>query len=214
MSARPFALILAAALVPCAASAQETEWSYGALLATDYISDGESLSGHKPVIQGYVEVQHGFFYGGVWGSTLDDEGDHLEVELAVGIRPVIGDVELDLRYARTFYNKSGACCGEIALWAKYPLSDLFYITGEASYDFDAREVSAEAAGVFEYDLDEVWSVSAAVGADINGEEDEEDSISWGFGLARALGDNAWVDVSYLDSTTHSAHLVASTGFDF
>ncbi len=94
------------------------------------------------------------------------------------------------------------------------MSDLFYITAEASYDVEAREVSAEAAGVFEYDLDEVWSVSAAVGADINGEEDEEDSISWGFGLARALGDNAWVDVSYLDSTTHSAHLVASTGFDF
>ncbi len=212
MSARPFALILAAAVVPCAASAQETEWSYGALLATDYISDGESLSGHKPVIQGYAEAQRGLFYGGVWGSTLDDEGDHLEVELAVGIRPVIGDIELDLRYARTFYNKSGDCCGEIALSAEYPLSDLFYVTGEASYDFDTWEVSTEA--VFEYDLDEVWSVSAAIGADINGEEDEESSVSWGFGLVRALGDNAWVYVSYFGSTTESAHLVASTGFDF
>src|SRR5688572_5914287 len=99
MSARAFALILTAAVVPYAASAQETEWSYGALLATDYISDGESLSGHKPVLQGYAEVQRGLFYGGVWGSTLDDGGDHLEVELAVGIRPVIGGIELDLRYA-------------------------------------------------------------------------------------------------------------------
>lgn len=200
-------------LIPFAASAQDAaEFSYGATIASDYISDGESISGNKPVLQGYVELQKGRFYVSAWASTLDDGTDHLESDLTVGFRTAIDDLELDFSYARTVYDNSGDCCGEFALSGEYLISDEFYVGAGLSHDPNGEETSAELASG--YDFTENWGVSAAIGADFDASEDDEDSVSWDIGLIRSIGENAWGDVRFFDSTIESSHVIVSLGFDF
>lgn len=127
-------VILACGILPSVTFAQEVEFSFGALIASDYISDGESLSGDKPVLQGYVELQYGRVYVGVWASTLDDGTDTAEADITIGYRQSIGDVDIDINYARTIYDKSGDCCGEFAIYAEYPLTDDATLGGGISFD--------------------------------------------------------------------------------
>src|SRR6185437_12234796 len=44
-------------------------------LTTDYVFRGISQSGEEPAIQGGVDFTCGRFYAGVWGSSIDFDGD-------------------------------------------------------------------------------------------------------------------------------------------
>ncbi len=213
MIARSFVTALAV-LIPCAASAQDSfELSFGGRLASDYISDGESLSGGKPVLQGYAEAERGLFFGGIWGSTLDDDGNDLELELAVGIRPEFGDLDVSLSYVRTLYDDSGDCCGEVILFAEHPLSDEITAGTGISYDPDNDEFWLEV--VNDYAFDEAWSVSGAVGTDFGTEDDEDGNvITWDLGVTRAFSEAFYGDLRYHDSNIGAARLVVALGFDF
>lgn len=199
-------------ILPSVASAQEVEISFGGLVASDYISDGESLSGGKPVLQGYVELQYGRFYVGAWASTLDDGTDTAEADITVGYRQGIGDVDVDISYARTIYDQSGDCCGEFTVFAEYAISDDAVLGGGVSFDTISNETSADIAASF--DLSESWTISGGIGADFDATEEDEDSVSWDIGLIRSFGENAWGDVRYFDSSIESSHVIFSVGFDF
>ncbi|WP_136682814.1 TorF family putative porin [Falsirhodobacter xinxiangensis] len=205
-------VIFACGILPSVTLAQEVEFSFGALIASDYISDGESLSGDKPVLQGYVELQYGRVYVGVWASTLDDGTDTAEADVTIGYRQSIGDVDIDINYARTIYDKSGDCCGEFAIYAEYPLTDDATLGGGISFDTISDETSVDLAAAV--DFAEAWTISGGVGADFDATEEDEDSVSWDIGLIRSFGENSWGDIRFFDSSIESSHVIVSVGFDF
>ncbi|MDH2326363.1 TorF family putative porin [Cereibacter sp. SYSU M97828] len=209
---RLFPATIALLLISAPALAQEVEFSFGALIASDYISDGESLSDDKPVLQGYVELQYGKLYIGAWASTLDDGTDTAEADITLGYRDSMGDVEIDISYARTIYDKSGDCCGEFSIYAEYPLTEDVVLGGGVSFDTISDETSAEVAGSFE--LSDLWTISGGVGADFDATEEDDDSVSWDIGIVRSFGENIWGDIRYFDSSIESSHVIFSVGFDF
>lgn len=212
MIGKALPVILVASSFSSTSLAQEAEVSFGALVASDYISDGESLSGDKPVLQGYIELQYGRVYVGAWASTLDDGTDTAEADITIGYRQSIGEVEIDISYARTIYDKSGDCCGEVSLSAEYPLSEDMFIGGGVAFDTISDETSVGILGGV--DLSDVWSIGAGIGADFDATEEDEDSVSWDIGIVRSFGENVWGDIRYFDSTIESSHVILSVGFDF
>lgn len=214
MIVRPLAAAIAVGMIPCAASAQDSfEFSFGGRIASDYISDGESLSDGRPVLQGYAEVERGLLFGGIWGSTIDDGENEFELELSLGIRPQLGDLDISLSYARTFYDDSGDCCGEVILFVEQPLSDRISAGTGISYDPGSDEFWLEVLN--EYAFDEVWSISGGVSTDF-GTDDEEDGnvVTWDLGVTRAFSETFYGDLRYHDSNIGSAKLVVALGFDF
>ncbi len=115
-------------------------FSYGGGLATDYIYRGTTLSAHNPAVGTAFEATFGQFYA---GSTVRSvklpTNPAAEVAFAGGIRPKLGDVDLDI--GLTYYLYPGETPGATngtAYWesivrADYKISELLSVAGGFAY---------------------------------------------------------------------------------
>lgn len=96
------ALLAAAASVALggAAMAQDEglKLSYNVGVASDYIFRGVSQTQNDPQVFGGVDLTYGIGYAGVWASNVDFGADDpsAEIDLYAGVRPTVGDTNLDL----------------------------------------------------------------------------------------------------------------------
>lgn len=198
-------------------------FSYGFAVTSNYIDQGVTQSDDNPALQGYVEAGFGLFYTGVWASTVDFggndvddgefEGDQVEFDLTLGIRPTFGQLWTDLNYTRYLYDNSGDCCGEIIGAAGYPITDFAELAGEVDWDPEENTTWIEAS--LGLTFAEVWQMSGALGTDFGTEEwGERDKVAFDVGLGRSLGDIGTVDLRYYDSNYDDGNLVLTIGADF
>ncbi|MGR4864146.1 TorF family putative porin [Caulobacter sp. LARHSG274] len=94
------ALVAAAATVAMggAAMAEELKLSYNVGVASDYIFRGVSQTQNDPQVFGGVDATYGIGYAGVWASNVDFGADDpsAEIDLYTGVKPTVGDTNLDL----------------------------------------------------------------------------------------------------------------------
>jgi uncharacterized protein (TIGR02001 family) len=103
-------LTAAAAAVLWAVPAAASPLSGDIGLVSDYRYRGLSLSDGNPALQGSLTLEHGGFYGTVWGSTLRRIGDpsDSEIDLTAGYERELAEwISLDVSATRYFYPSSG-----------------------------------------------------------------------------------------------------------
>jgi uncharacterized protein (TIGR02001 family) len=97
------ALAFAASAAPAAAE-DEFGWSITLGATSDYVFRGLSLTTEDPAAQGSIDFSYGIFYAGAWASNVDGDGDAAlgvlgfapwELDLYVGVKPVVGPVTFD-----------------------------------------------------------------------------------------------------------------------
>lgn len=96
-----------------AAQAQDPEWTVEgrAGVVSDYRDRGYTLSDGEPAVQGEITVGHvSGFYGGVWGSSIDEygvgadgDGAEIEITLYAGWAGAVGGFDVDLGVWRNLY---------------------------------------------------------------------------------------------------------------
>lgn len=89
-----------------AAHARDPEWTVEgrAGVVSDYRDRGYTLSDGEPAVQGEITVGHvSGFYGGVWGSSIDEygvgadgDGADIEVTLYAGWAGAVGGFDVDV----------------------------------------------------------------------------------------------------------------------
>lgn len=95
------ALLAAAASVALSgvAMAQDEglKLSYNVGVASDYIFRGVSQTLGDPQVFGGVDATYGIGYAGVWASNVDfgTSDPSTEIDVYAGVKPVVGDVNLD-----------------------------------------------------------------------------------------------------------------------
>jgi uncharacterized protein (TIGR02001 family) len=81
---------------PAASDAREFAWSITVGGTSDYIFRGLSFSNEDPAAQGSIDMSYGIFYAGAWASNLDNGAyEPWELDLYVGVKPVLGPVTFD-----------------------------------------------------------------------------------------------------------------------
>ena len=176
-----------------AAMAQDITTYVGAAVTTDYISDGVTQSDGEPALQGYVEAEHASgVYLGAWASTVDLDGDSVELDLYLGFRNEVGPITYDIGYLRYFYDESGDCCGELILALGYAVNDMVGVGLELSSDLEGTE-SVRPEIVLALPADVELSGGITVFSDDGGE-------AWDVGLSRLLTDTVGVDLRYHDAS--------------
>lgn len=135
---------VAAPAAPIAAPAPWTfDLAFGAKFMSDYNFRGISQSARGPAGGGYLELRYGWLYGGAafWTTKLPTRPAG-EIDLYGGIRPVFGDLSLDLGVMYYLYTPerqfitTGAENGGIALpgvWTPRN-TDFVEVYGKAGYD--------------------------------------------------------------------------------
>lgn len=169
-------------------------WAFGAALTTDYISRGITQTDHGIAVQGWVELGLSDLYVNVWASNVDIPPDDIEIDLAVGWRPTLGPVTLDLGYVRYFYPDSGLSLGEAYIKAGADLSETVHIGGSFFIDPDSSATYVEANASIA--LPKNFGISGAVGFVDGG----TDWTVWNVGAFWTWNDKVTVDVRYWDST--------------
>lgn len=218
-SQRLVAALVVAGMAGPAVAQDRLDFAYGLTITSNYISDGATQSDDKPALQGYVEGVYGLFYGGLWASTVSFPGDpvlgddNMEIDAYVGVRPTVGDFDLDLSYYRYFYDRSGDCCGEFVLKAGYPMDDLGAVGVEFDYDPEAGTTWLEGTvGLLMLDQ---FEVGGSVGTDFGTADwGERDKVAWDAGISKGLGKLATVDLRYHDSNYDPGRVVLSMDLDF
>jgi uncharacterized protein (TIGR02001 family) len=206
------AAILASCLGTAAAAQTIPELSYGLSVTSNYIDKGTSQSDDRPALQGYVEASYGLAYAGAWSSTVDLDGDTVELDLYAGIRPSFGELSVDLGYFRYLYDETGDCCGEFVLLLLHPMADIGDVGFEFDYDpvFDTKWADLIVAVSFR----EVYEAGGNIGTDFGTQDFGEDKIAWNLGVSRALTDFSNADLRYYDSNFDPARAVVSINLDF
>jgi uncharacterized protein (TIGR02001 family) len=91
------AAALALSVMAAPAAAEEFTWSITAGGTSDYIFRGLSFTTEDPAAQGSIDIGYGIFYAGAWASNVDGVGfAPWELDLYVGMKPVLGPVTFDL----------------------------------------------------------------------------------------------------------------------
>jgi uncharacterized protein (TIGR02001 family) len=86
---------------------QRFDLAFGATVTSNYISKGSTQTSDRPAIQPYAELSYGIFYGSVWGSNVRFDGvDDVEIDLAAGIRPTLGNASFDIGFIQYLYFKT------------------------------------------------------------------------------------------------------------
>lgn len=99
--------LMAVALPVSAAQANEVSLSFGATVATEYVSNGIRYS-DGPVVQPYVELGLGGFYAGAYASNIDADltGADTEYGLSLGYRGEAGGFSYDVGVAFYMYDEA------------------------------------------------------------------------------------------------------------
>jgi uncharacterized protein (TIGR02001 family) len=93
---------IAAAEAPASEPARSVHWNNGAIVGTDYIWRGQSLTDGKPSLVGEVKLSHdNGFYAGIWAGNLDlgpQTDTSVEIDYFLGWAKRYGPVSLNVGY--------------------------------------------------------------------------------------------------------------------
>jgi uncharacterized protein (TIGR02001 family) len=213
------ALVAAAASVAMsgAAMAEELKLSYNVGVASDYIFRGISNTNNKGQVFGGVDATYGIGYAGVWASNVDfgTPNPDMEVDVYAGVRPTVGDVNLDLGVIYYGYDKdkNGVPGSYSYFEVKAAASKAFgpATFGAAVYyspEFPSKggeAIYVEANG--SAPIGEKLSLSGAVGFQTVDAEGyfsgvENDYVTWNLGVSAAITDHLTADLRYSDTDSH------------
>lgn len=148
-----------AVLAFAGSASAEGAFSYNIGVTSDYVFRGFTQTDGGAAVQGGVDYSNGIFYAGAWASNVDF-ADY-EVDLYVGVKPVVGDFTFDLGVVTYQYGDEAVNASEVKAAVSYPLYK--GAIGAAYFhnlDFDDTtyyEINAS------YPLSEKFSVSGAIG---------------------------------------------------
>lgn len=159
--------IVLAGAFSSAAMADESKFGYSITITgvSDYLFRGISLTDEKPAFQPYLEFTYGIGYLGIWGSNIGSrelaaEGYQAtgpwEVDLYVGVRPVLGSVNFDFGVLWYTY-------GALANPAGLTTGDLDYVELKASATVSpAKDWTITLTGYFTPDQNQAIPQTATV----------------------------------------------------
>lgn len=217
------------------APARTFSYTVNAAVTTDYIFRGFSQSSENPAVSAGFDVSYGILYAGFWGSSVDFDSDpdsSVEMDVYVGVKPVLGPVTFDFAvlgylYPGTNDDIAPSGLGEI---------DYFELKAGASI---TPFTNASLAGVVYYTPDgtlsagDVWTVEGTAGytfaamgrftPSISGTvgysdtdnnnyggplDTDNDYVYWNAGASVAF-DKFTVDVRYWDTDVSSDNSLAT-----
>lgn len=187
-----------------AAMAQGT--SVGIALTSDYLSSGQTQTGGKPALQGYIQQDFASgLYVGAWASTVDLGDGNLEVDLYVGYAGEVGALSYDVSYYRYYFDESGDCCGEAFVNLGYAVSDQVSLGVELKSDLEGSLFVTPEVG---YDFGNGLSVGGLWRYD-----DNSAARYWSVSGAYALDNGASVEVAYHERNDSAGRFTLSLAFD-
>jgi uncharacterized protein (TIGR02001 family) len=187
---------------------QRIDYAFGAALTSNYMSDGITQTRNGPAGQFYFEASSGFFYSGIWTSSVSLGDDNQEVDLYAGVRTSAGTVDLDLAYFRYLYlEDTGDCCGEWIAKADIPLGEQITLNTRADYDPQADAAQATLGVTVEFS--EKLEFTAAIQQSFATEV-----ADWNAGFTWSMTDTLSLDLRVYDSQIDDARFVATLAFDF
>ncbi len=212
MKALKIALAAAAATVALGgvASAEELKLAYNLGITSDYVFRGVSQTQQDPAYQGGIDASYGIGYAGVWASNVDfgTSDPNAEIDLYAGVKPVVGDTNLDLGVIYYGYvEDKGLTPGQFGYFElKAAASRAFgpATLGVAAYyspEFpgkggDATYVEGNAA----MPIAPKFTLSGAVGH--QSIKNYTDYNTWNIGVSYALTEKLSLDVRYWDTDEH------------
>ncbi|TAG19021.1 MAG: hypothetical protein EAZ40_10980 [Rhodobacterales bacterium] len=211
-------------LLPAAAQAAEVSLSFGATIASEYVSSGIRYS-DGVTVQPYVELGFGGLYGGAYISNLDADltGADRETGLSLGYRGEAGSFSYDVSVNYYLYNEAFEDFpvedyAEAVASGTFAATDTLYMTGEVGVapEFDQTNLSLR--------LDYYTAVEGlALDATFGRLEADYGAWSyWSVGATYQLNDNIGLGLAYHDSNVDpdlgllntDGLFVASLSFDF
>jgi uncharacterized protein (TIGR02001 family) len=195
----------------------------GAAFTTDYVSRGITNSDSSPAIQGYIEPSVeipsiGVGYVNVWSSNVNyGEGfKGAEIDVAAGIRPQFGPLQLDMGYVHYFYAPEHVSpdYGEIFAKADYNFNDLFTVGGRIFFAPDYNQSGNTAtwvAGGVRVPLPHDFSAYAGLGYQFFEDSNAFEQFAWTAGISyswKALT----VDVRYWGTNLSDDECTVRSGF--
>jgi uncharacterized protein (TIGR02001 family) len=196
-----------------AAEAADTESmfdvAFGAAGTTDYISRGITQTEHNPAIQGYVEIDPGILYAGVWASNVKFGESDAELDLSAGIRPEFGPFSFDFGYVHYVYpGDVSPDYGEIYGQVEYAPNDTLTLGSKVYFAPDYSQLGGSAIygeSTAEIALPADFSLSGAVGyQSFAGSLGLPDYLTWNAGIAWTWKDTFKVDLRYSDTNLSQA----------
>jgi uncharacterized protein (TIGR02001 family) len=187
-----FAASAFTALAVAGSASAEGAFAYNIGVTSDYVFRGITQTDGGAAVQGGVDYSNGIFYAGGWASNVDF-ADY-EVDLYLGVKPVVGDFTFDFGLISYQYGDEMLNSTEAKAAVSYP----FYkgTVGAAYYtnlDFDDTtyyEINAS------YPLTEKFSVSGALGEqDLGGAKYTTGNV----GVTYLIKPNLTVDVRFSDT---------------
>ena len=192
--------------------------SLGMAVTTDYVSRGITNTDSSPALQGYIEPSLGLFYINVWASNVDygEDFEGAEIDLAVGARPELGPVSLDLGYVHYFYNPEDVSpdYGELFLKADYNFNDKFTLGGRVYFAPDFSQTGKTAtfiAGGVRVPLPHDFSVYGGIGYQFFEDPDAFEQLAWTAGLSYSWK-SMTLDVRYWDTDLSDDECEVRSGF--
>lgn len=199
--------IAAAVLIAAPAlAADETMFdvAFGAAVTSDYVSRGISQTDGDPAVQGYVELDYGLAYAGVWASNVDFGADDTELDFSVGIRPETDSAAFDLGWVQYVYaNDISPTYGEAYALIEYYATDSLTLGANLYVAPDYSQAGGAAAfaeGTIDYALPNGFGVSGGLGY-----QGFADSLglpsywTWNAGAYWSWEETLTVDLRYVDS---------------
>ncbi len=226
MRAFPLALsLLALPAAPALAQDPAWTWSGQATIVSDYRDRGYTLSDEKPAFQGEITVVHASgFYGGLWGSTIDDygigpDGDGAQVELTLyaGWYGTVSGWDVDLGVWDNRYPD-----GTDVDYVEFPVQ-IGRSIGPAAWTLGVIYAPSQ-TGLGDEDNTYLWtrvdyapttwpvSLSATLGHE-DGSFAPDGKIDWKLAAERRLGP-ATLGLAWVDSDTEESAVVLSVGIGF
>lgn len=225
---RTFPFVLSLLVVPAApALAQDPSWTWSgqATIVSDYRDRGYTLSDEKPALQGEINVVHtSGFYGGLWGSIIEDygigpDGDGAQVELTLyaGWYGVVAGWDVDVGVWDNRYPD-----GTDVDFVEFPVQ-IGRSIGPAAWTLGVIYAPAQ-TGLADEQNTYVWtrldyapttwpvSVSATVGHE-DGSFAPDGKIDWKLAAKRDIGP-ATLGLAWVDSDTEDSAVVLSLGVGF
>lgn len=208
------ALALAATAAPAAAEDREFAWSITAGGTSDYVFRGISFTNEDPAAQGSIDVSYGIFYAGVWASNIDGAGAPWELDIYMGLKPVLGPVTFDFAVLGYTYPASdfGGDANYLELKAGASMEIVKSLTGAVNYFYqvDNGDLVPQAQyveGTLGYALPQVGifapALSGTVGYGIIDDAAytaglDDDYVYWNAGLALTV-EKFTMDFRYWDT---------------
>lgn len=207
-------MLLAGGLTIGAGAAQAADYSRGGLaplappppawdllitaaVTSDYISRGVTQTDHSPAVQGSVELDVGIFYAGVWASNVDFGApsggtNHSEVDLSIGVRPVLGDFTFDIGYLRYLYSDSSTNFGEVYGFATWAINPAWSLTQKVYVNPETSDAYFETSAA--YSFGGGFKVSGGIGSVAYGDTPAIDYLAWNAGGSYSWSNGLTADV--------------------